>query len=140
MTEAEILEAVMARTGNLRFRTKLDRSSPEYDPSWWTTARQLLDLPEPPKPEPAPAPAVVSYPPLAQQARNLAGSLKRWWKSGLAVSTAAEARRRRDICQGTETTPQCELYDPARRRCTKCGCKTALKPWLATEVCPLKKW
>ena len=138
MTDSEIIDAVVAKTGNPRFRLKLDRSGPDYDPWWWGTARQLLDLPEPP---PAPPPvAPVSYPPLAQQARNLAGSLKRWWKSGLAVSTAAEARRRRDICRGTETAPQCELFDPAKSRCRKCGCKTALKPWLATEVCPLGKW
>lgn len=76
------------------------------------------------------------YPPLAKQARNLAGSLVRWVASGCGISTAAEARRRRGVCVACPSG----LYDPARGRCTACGCKTAVKPWLNSETCPRGHW
>ncbi len=123
----ESLEIVVSRTHHARYRVLCDEGNPDLaQRDGYRALMVSLATGEPIRP----APAVPSYPPLATQAANLAGSLKRWWKSGLAVSTAAEARRRRAICK------TCPIYDPAQMRCRRCGCSTLVKPWLKSERCP----
>ena len=79
-------------------------------------------------------PTTPAYPPLATQARNLAGAVGRFVASGLKTVSKREYRRRRAICEG------CPLYDAAQARCTQCGCSVAVKPWSKAEHCPEGKW
>src|SRR6185312_12076737 len=81
-----------------------------------------------------PAAAPPQYPPLAQQAVNLARSLWDWATSGLKMATDAEVSRRLAICEG------CPQYDREPARCRLCGCYTQAKIRLRTERCPEEKW
>jgi hypothetical protein len=83
------------------------------------------------------------FPPLVQEARNLA-------KSMVKVATAAvkgepilvteeERNRRLEICRGTDTVKACDLYD-VRGRCRQCGCRMDIKATLQRLKCPIGKW
>jgi hypothetical protein len=77
------------------------------------------------------------YPPLATQLATAAAAATRAVTAAVTgqpiwVSTE-EAERRQSICD------VCPEWDPARNRCTKCGCG-GLKLSLATEACPIGKW
>jgi hypothetical protein len=85
----------------------------------------------------------VSLPTLPELARNFLAATAAWAKAGFPVRTEAEAARILAICKGSADglQPACPewLGDALIPRCRKCGC-TTLKPWLATEKCPLQKW
>ena len=76
------------------------------------------------------------YPPLATQARNLAGAAVRFVASGFATVDQAEYDRRRAICEGCPSG----LYDAAQDRCTVCACYVSVKPWSRSEKCPKGHW
>jgi uncharacterized paraquat-inducible protein A len=48
--------------------------------------------------------------------------------------TTEEASARLSICN------QCEFFNKEKQRCSKCGCKMAIKTYLKAEKCPLNKW
>jgi uncharacterized paraquat-inducible protein A len=79
-----------------------------------------------------------SYPSLTQMAKNLAGSVKANINSVLEGNNLKlsdnDASRRLDICKG------CSFFDNEQQRCTKCGCKLAIKTHLKAEKCPIGKW
>jgi hypothetical protein len=78
---------------------------------------------------PRPAP---SFPPLAEQAANLAGAVGRWVASGLERSTPEEQERRLETCE------RCEHFTGTR--CRKCGCRLSYKVAMASEHCPIGRW
>lgn len=77
-----------------------------------------------------------SFPPLREQAGNLAGAVGRFVASGLEVSTPEEQARRLAICRSNE----CGRFLDGR--CRECGCRLMAKVKMATEHCPLDppKW
>ena len=75
-----------------------------------------------------------SYPPLLTQAGNAVKAAAGFVASGFAVADQAEQERRLAICQ------ECEFFDHARSRCTKCGCIAVWKAWVASQKCPIGKW
>ncbi len=77
----------------------------------------------------------ISFPSLPELARNFLSATARWITAGLPVVDRAQFEQRVTVCK---TCPEW-LGDALIPRCRKCGC-TALKPWLATEKCPLGKW
>lgn len=82
--------------------------------------------------------ATIEYPSLIEQAKSLgaavmgvAGDLLR----GEPVLVSREEKDRRlAICQ------ECEFFDAGQARCTRCGCFTGIKDWLASQSCPIGKW
>ncbi len=80
-----------------------------------------------------------SEPSMAQMAGNLTGALMEWAAAGFPVAAQDVVQRRREACQA------CRLWDADARagmgKCgsPKCGC-TGIKWWLATSVCPERKW
>jgi len=80
-------------------------------------------------------PPEVSFPSLPELARNFLSATARWITAGLPVVDRAQFEQRVTVCK---TCPEW-LGDALIPRCRKCGC-TSLKPWLATEKCPLQKW
>ena len=85
----------------------------------------------------------VSLPSLPELGRNFLAATAAWAKAGFPLRTSAKTAEILTICKGSEDglQPACPewLGDALIPRCRKCGC-TALKPWLATEKCPLGKW
>lgn len=77
-----------------------------------------------------------AYPPLAAQAKNLAGSVVRFVASGFATVDQSEFDRRRAICLACPTG----RYDAAEDRCRACGCNVSIKPWGKAEACPDGHW
>lgn len=73
-----------------------------------------------------------SFPPLAEQAANLAGAVGRFVASGLKRATPAEQAGRLAICGG------CDRFRDGK--CLECGCVTAWKARLQSEHCPIGKW
>lgn len=132
----EQLALVVERTGHERYRWLTSDDNPDVAQrdAYRATVVRLAGGPRPP----TPTVAVVEsapLPTLGDQLVGLARSLRDWARSGFALASSAERRRRRSIC-----TAPCPSYDPARRRCTACGCMTALKPWLASATCPRGEW
>jgi hypothetical protein len=126
MTDSELVEAVVAKTGNERFRTLLDPASPDYQPGYRATARIILGQHDA-------QPAT-----LAAQAGNAVAAAGRIVGAAFAgrqirVSND-EYLRRLAICR------TCEYFE--RERCKICGCVASWKTRLATEHCPLSppKW
>jgi hypothetical protein len=82
-------------------------------------------------------------PTLPEIAGNFLAATAAWAKAGFPLRTSAQTAAILAICRGSEDglQPACAewLGDALIPRCRKCGC-TALKPWLATEKCPLQKW
>lgn len=55
--------------------------------------------------------------------------------SGNPLKTSSEdASGRLNICK------TCEFFDKNSERCSKCGCKMAIKTYLKAEKCPIGKW
>ncbi len=121
MTIDEALGIMIERTGHERYRWLcLEQPDPIEQATWrnWIIEQAISP----------------NYPPIATQAQTFLSAVKDWVKAGLPVADRAERMRRRSICE------ICPLFDGSRKRCTKCGCKTALKPWLLTETCPDGRW
>jgi|GEM_PF-3080094 len=79
----------------------------------------------------APRPMPASFPPLATQARNLAGAVVDFVASGGALTTPEERGRRLAICR------DCEHFDPGPPgRCRICGCVANLAARVASKYCP----
>src|SRR5260370_29940520 len=87
--------------------------------------------------------AQLETPSLPDLASNFLAAIASWVAAGFPLRTEAEASRILTVCKGSADglQPACPewLGDAIVPRCRKCGC-TALKPWLATEKCPLQKW
>lgn len=82
--------------------------------------------------------AQAEMPSLAEMAKNLSASVLNNFKSvaegnSLSVSST-EADGRLAICRS------CEFFNNNSERCTKCGCKMAIKTYLKAEKCPVGKW
>lgn len=76
-------------------------------------------------------PASPSFPPLAEQAANLAGAVGRFVASGGAMTTPEERERRLTICA------ECPHYASGPPgRCTLCGCVAQLAARVASKHCP----
>lgn len=133
MTQSD-LDLVVARTGHERYRWLTSPENPEADAWRRIVAAKAVEYRS--GGPAAHVPLVPSYPSLARRAANLLGSLAGWVRVGFRLANPALARRRRLTC---ESCPS-RMYDPAKRACTVCGCKTSLKPWLASERCPLGHW
>lgn len=74
------------------------------------------------------------YPPLVQQAKNLAKSVLTFAKTKCKMVDQAEFDRRHAICEA------CDQFDAKQNRCMKCACYLAVKPWGKAESCPLGLW
>lgn len=85
-------------------------------------ARSAMPAPGEPRP----------FPPLAEQAANLAGSVARFVASGMERATPEEVARRVGICEGCP--------EMSGGRCRLCGCRLRYKQAMATELCPIDKW
>jgi hypothetical protein len=82
--------------------------------------------------------AEPEMPPVTEMIKNLSNSVIKNIKNvasgnNLAVSEY-EATARLNICK------RCEFFNASQERCSKCGCKMAVKTYLKAESCPLKKW
>lgn len=80
----------------------------------------------------------IEYPSKTQMVKNLAQSVVNNVQSlitgnGIKLSET-EASQRFSICS------KCEFFDALQARCTKCGCKMAIKTYLKAEKCPIGKW
>ncbi len=79
-----------------------------------------------------------AYPPLTEQASNLAGAVGRAAQAvvtgNAVIAPKEEYSRRFRICVA------CEHFHGMHVRCRKCGCKLKAKLRLATERCPAGKW
>lgn len=88
--------------------------------------------------EPRPVTREPKMPPLAEQARNLAGAAGRVAQAALTGESIAAPRavleRRRLICS------RCSAYSAKQQRCAVCGCFIEAKARLATEKCPHDFW
>lgn len=113
-------------TGHRRWCELMDPDHPDYNPrvrdAYIRTTYRLAGM----------TPAPADFPPLAQQAANLAGAVGRFIASGMATTTTEERARRLAICEG------CEFF--VGKRCQKCGCSLAAKVAMASEHCPIGKW
>ena len=83
-------------------------------------------------------PSKNSYPSTTQMVKNAAQSIVNNIQSvmngnDLKVS-GTDAQTRLNICKS------CELFDASQERCTKCGCRMAVKTYLKAEKCPIGKW
>lgn len=122
-------------TGHRRWCEKMDPDHPDHDPRMRAAyIRTTADLNGLSPADLIAAAPTADFPPLAEQARNLAGAVVRFVASGLARSTDAEQARRMAICGG------CDRF--AGGRCRECGCSLAFKVAMAGEHCPLDppKW
>jgi hypothetical protein len=72
--------------------------------------------------------APAAFPPLREQAANLAGAVGRFVASGLEAATAEERARRLAICEA------CPRF--LGGRCKICGCRLRAKIAMASEHCP----
>lgn len=122
----EVVVSRISRTGDHRYRTLCDESSPDH-PYW---RQKMIDLATG---QPAEAPV---YPSSATMIGNAMGALGRVVAAvshGQAVRVSAEVlEERRRLCLA------CEFHDKAQNRCTKCVCG-GLKLELSTERCPVGK-
>jgi Family of unknown function (DUF6171) len=67
--------------------------------------------------------------------RHFGRSIGAWAEAGFPVVSAVQFHQRVEVCR------ECEHYlSVPVPRCAACKCFLELKPWLATEKCPLKKW
>ncbi len=87
---------------------------------------QIEPSTKPPEPKPP------HFPPLHQQAWNLAKSLADFVADGCQTLSEEQYRRRLEICDA------CELR--RGNRCTKCGCRLSLKARGRAFQCPMGKW
>lgn len=83
-------------------------------------------------------PPPESMPSVTEMVKGLSQSLVNNIKSVAAGNSLAvseyEALARLNICKG------CDFFNASQERCTKCGCKMAIKTYLKAESCPIKKW
>lgn len=83
-------------------------------------------------------PSKASYPSTPQMIKNVAQSVVNNVQSVLSGNnlkiTDTDAQKRLNICK------ECQLFDPSQERCTKCGCRMAVKTYLKAEKCPIGKW
>ncbi len=79
------------------------------------------------------------YPSVGQQIANAFGAAGRVVsdiaKGNRVLVSQEEKDRRQAICE-----EPCAEYDVSQNRCKKCGCSIAVKPWGASEKCPIGKW
>ena len=125
MTDDEALEKAIALTGVARYRYLVKHQPDLAARAEWAAFMHVVVERNKGQPE---------YPGLITQAQTFLSTLKQWVRAGAPVASRAERKRRQAICYG------CDLYDSRQNRCTKCGCSTALKPWLLTANCPIGKW
>ena len=64
---------------------------------------------------------------IINNAKSVAGG------NALGVSDS-DANARLNICK------TCEFFNQLSQRCSKCGCKMAIKTYLKAEKCPVGKW
>lgn len=80
----------------------------------------------------------LKMPSSIQMAKNLGNSLVRNVQSVAAGNPLkvgeTEANTRLEICK------TCEFFSHQSQRCSKCGCKMAVKTYLKAENCPIGKW
>jgi hypothetical protein len=112
----EALETVVRRTGHEVYRAQCAPDHPDHR----AYRRLMLQIAAGPL-----------YPPLQQQAANLARSLWDWAVSGFGMADEDEVARRRSICAA------CPEWVPADRRCRICGCFMEAKIRLKMAHCPL---
>lgn len=83
------------------------------------------------------APIPPQRPTLLEMASNFKEATGEWARSGFPIVEEKEYDRRHKVCSG------CDQWDSNAfggvGRCHACGC-TGFKLYLATSVCPLKKW
>ena len=77
------------------------------------------------------------YPSKMQMAKNFAGSMKDFAKSGFKIRSKAEQIRCTAICKSNK----CGMYDVRKlrpNRCKACGCCMSLAKLIESKRCPLK--
>lgn len=81
----------------------------------------------------------IKYPSLTRQAKNLAGSMKDFVKSGFKLRSKKERTKCLSICESNK----CDMYDNNKmfpNRCKACGCCTNLAKLIESKKCPLGLW
>jgi hypothetical protein len=123
-------DCIVESTNHVRFCAWAASGRPEY-------IAEILDLSANGWPPDQVATMTIGapvYPPLSVQARNLAGTLWSWAKDGFKIASSSVVMTRRSICR------LCDKFDHRQQRCTVCGCRDSVKPYLKAAECPLKKW
>jgi hypothetical protein len=81
---------------------------------------------------------IFERPKLPYMARNFAGALLQWSKSGFRYVHPDKYEKRLNICK------ECQFWDEqafmGTGRCKKCGCSIRMKLSLSTSKCPLNLW
>lgn len=122
MDWTEALEVVIERTKHERYRDLCAETHPSHERFRAEMIRQATGQ--------SPAAPAPRYPSLVQQAWNVSKAATGFVTSGFQIADQAEQERRIAICH------TCELYDPVKDRCLKCGCKISLKTRIASSHCP----
>ena len=123
--------AAVLATKHTRFCEGVDPESPTHRTGLLGPGPDDVELLNRDVPPDHPVP-IASFPPLAQQTRNLAGAAVRFVASGGERTTTEERTRRLSICE------VCDFFKD--RRCLKCGCRLNLKVSMSAEHCPIDKW
>jgi hypothetical protein len=124
-------------SGHTRFCEWVDPDSPSYRRRGRgeivaLSRRPIVPAPSDPSTFAEWTPAGPDFPPLLEQAKNLAGSVARFVGSGLKMTTPEERERRLSICH------ECPEFSGGK--CRICGCVARWKARLAGEHCPIQKW
>jgi hypothetical protein len=86
---------------------------------------------------------------IGEKAIGYANEVKQWIKAGRPVRSDEEVAERLEICRGNpeKGIPMCQLFDPNKEACMKCGCAMNNSSWplrngirMATKICPMKLW
>ena len=90
---------------------------------------------------------------LPEMGVGFAGEVRRWIREGRPVRTQEEVGRILKICKGDpesldpEKRKACQLYDPIKEACKKCGCAMNDSSWplfngikMKTKICPAGLW
>ncbi len=98
------------------------------------TPQGCFDVPDAP---------VETGPSWTKLALQFASSMIGWAKSGFALTTWEEFKRRYTFCTGDENTPRCPRFSRFAGtgivKCGACGC-SSLKLGIQVSKCPIGKW
>lgn len=90
---------------------------------------------------------------LPEMGVGFAGEVRRWIREGRPVRTDEEVAVCLKVCKGDPESPDpekqkpCQLYDPDKKACKKCGCAMNDSSWplrngikMKTKICPMGLW
>lgn len=125
MEWTEALDQVVARTRHERYRALCADAHPDHA----AYRRLVIELA---------TGTPAEYPPLITQASSVVGAIGR---AAAAILAGEPVLAPRDVVRARQALCLiCPEYDACAARCRLCGCRTAAKQQLATELCPIGRW